>query len=59
MSVDSHLVELKRRHRALEQQIADAQAHPSMDMLDVSKLKRKKLFLKDQIVKLSEEGALH
>ncbi|MEM8798274.1 MAG: DUF465 domain-containing protein [Pseudomonadota bacterium] len=59
MSLDSHLVELKRRHQALEKQIADAEAHPSTDTLDVVRLKRKKLYVKDQIARLSERAAVH
>ncbi|HKG00819.1 MAG TPA: DUF465 domain-containing protein, partial [Xanthobacteraceae bacterium] len=33
MSIQTHLAELERRHRALEDEIAEALAHPSTDDL--------------------------
>jgi len=52
MSIEAHLVELERRHRDLEAEIAEARAHPSIDDLEIVKLKRRKLLLKDEIVRL-------
>ena len=52
MSLESHLVELVRRHQAIEQAIGAEQAHPSSDPLRVHELKRKKLELKDEIERL-------
>lgn len=52
MQLQNHLVELERKHRALEREIQDALAHPSMDDLRLAELKRKKLQLKDEIAKL-------
>jgi len=58
MSMQSHLAELEKRHQALEQELADALAHPSSDDLQVAELKRRKLQLKDEIARLrSETGA--
>jgi hypothetical protein len=52
MSMHSHLVELERRHKALEKEIENEKLHPATDDLHIVELKRKKLFLKDQIEKL-------
>ena len=59
MSMEAHLVELKKRHGALEQQIADAAGAPSVNPLDLVALKRKKLFLKDQIARIAIEHVSH
>ena len=55
MSMESHLAELERRHHALESQIEDAQHHPSTDTLTLTELKRRKLVLKDEIVRLKSD----
>jgi hypothetical protein len=52
MSIQEHLVELKARHRELEEAIADALAHPSSDDTKIAELKRRKLQVKDQIVRM-------
>jgi hypothetical protein len=52
MSLQNHLVELERRHKALEKEIESARLQPSADPVKVAELKRKKLFLKDEITKL-------
>lgn len=49
MSLQTHLVELERKHRQLEEAIAQAVASPSSSDLGVAELKRKKLLLKDEI----------
>jgi hypothetical protein len=56
MSLESHLVELERRHQAMEQMIALEIAHPAADDLKLIELKRKKLMLKDEIEKLRQES---
>ncbi len=43
MSIEAHLAELERRHQALEAEIAEARAHPSVDDLEIVELKRRKL----------------
>jgi hypothetical protein len=55
MSVESHLAELERRHEALKREIQEAQLHPGFDELEVAALKRRKLLIKDEIVKLKQE----
>ncbi len=49
MSLQTHLAELERKHRQLEEAIAQAVASPSSSDLGVAELKRKKLLLKDEI----------
>ena len=57
MSMQSHLSELERRHRALEDEIAEALAHPSTDDLKIAELKRRKLQVKDEIARLRQESS--
>ncbi len=57
MSIRSHLTELERRHQALESEINDALAHPSTDDLTIVELKRRKLYVKDEIARLRETSA--
>jgi hypothetical protein len=52
MSIAAHLAELERRHRALEVEIVEARAHPSIDHLQIVELKRHKLLVKDEIALL-------
>ncbi|MCC0037696.1 MAG: YdcH family protein [Brucellaceae bacterium] len=52
MSLASHLAELQRKHGDLEREIDDAMNHPSVDDLELSRLKRRKLAIKDEIEKL-------
>ena len=52
MSIEAHLAELERRHRALEMEIAEAHAHPSIDDLQIVSLKRRKLLVKDALARL-------
>ena len=52
MSLEAHVEELQRRHRALEMEIAEAHAHPSIDDLEIVSLKRRKLLVKDELVRL-------
>ncbi len=59
MSVESHLAELERRHRALKEEIAEAMTHPATDDLQLTELKRRKLLVKDEIARLQSERQLH
>jgi hypothetical protein len=52
MSIKAHVEELQRRHRALETEIAEAHAHPSIDELEIIALKRRKLLVKDELARL-------
>jgi hypothetical protein len=61
MTIQSHLTELERRHRKLEDEIAEAMAHPSTDGLKIAELKRLKLQVKDEIarLRLGAEPSVH
>jgi len=59
MSMEAHLAELQRRHRALEAEINEARAHPSVDDLQIVTLKRRKLLVKDEIARLQQDTAVH
>jgi hypothetical protein len=61
MTIQAHLSELERRHQALETELADAMLHPSTDDLKIAELKRKKLLVKDEIMRLSvgDQPRLH
>ena len=59
MSMESHLAELERRHADLERRIAEELAHPSANPLEVSDLKRRKLHLKDEIVRIKGTITVH
>ena len=55
MSLESHLVELERRHQAIDHALTLEKTHPGTDDLKLIELKRKKLLLKDEIEKLRQE----
>lgn len=59
MSVQSHLDELKRRHAAVQQELNRELSHPGSDPLRVAELKRKKLVLKDEIMRLGSPTTIH
>ena len=59
MAIESHLAELERRHQALELEITEALAHPSIDGLRIVELKRKKLHVKDEIARLKQQAFVH
>jgi hypothetical protein len=59
MAIESHLAELEKRHEALEIQISEALTHPSTDDLQLLELKRKKLHVKDEIVRLRQDVLVH
>jgi hypothetical protein len=59
MAIESHLAELEKRHQALEAEISEALAHPSIDDLTLAELKRKKLLVKDEITRLRNGAYVH
>ncbi|MGJ8531044.1 MAG: YdcH family protein [Alphaproteobacteria bacterium] len=59
MSMDVHLSKLQERHATLEQQISKANQHPSIDSLELSEMKRRKLLLKEEIERLRMEPLLN
>ncbi len=59
MAIQSHLAELERRHEALEREINEALSHPSADDLEIIELKRRKLYVKDEIARLRQGELVH
>jgi hypothetical protein len=59
MSLRSHLEELSVKHRTLEAQISEAMQHPSVDTVELTKLKRRKLQLKDEMQRIEKQLSAH
>lgn len=55
MSLEAHIRELESRHQKLEDQIADMMNHPSVDDLEIKRLKLEKLHLKEEIERLRKQ----
>ncbi|MEM8811260.1 MAG: DUF465 domain-containing protein [Pseudomonadota bacterium] len=55
MSRIEHIAELERRHADLERQLEETTHHPSADSLEIAELKRQKLQIKDEIVRLRSD----
>ena len=53
MAITAHLAELAEKHRALEERIGQATAHPGVDDIEIRRLKQEKLRLKDEIERLT------
>lgn len=53
MSLSTHLSELSEKHKLLERRIAEKLKLPSTDELEIRRLKREKLKLKDRITELT------
>jgi hypothetical protein len=53
MTIASHLVELRRKHDTLSEQVEQAQRNPGTDALKIADLKKQKLRLKEEINRLS------
>lgn len=53
MSLSSHLVELKKKHDALSDEVEIAQRAPGTDGLQIAGMKKQKLKLKEEIERLS------
>ena len=53
MSLSSHLQELKKKHAHLSASVEEMQRHPATDDLEIARLKKQKLMLKEEISRLS------
>lgn len=51
----AQLVELRRQHRALDDEIAALSGSPLGDQLRIKRLKKRKLHLKDEIARLEDK----
>ena len=54
MAVRTELVQLRQEHRDLDMAIEAVQSQPRPDTLQVQRLKKKKLILKDRIATLED-----
>ncbi len=59
MSLQGHIVELQRRHEAIEKEIQKELLHPGSDDQRLHELKRKKLQIKDELAKLKTSETRH
>lgn len=50
------LAALKAEHRRLDEQIVALQAEPTSDQLELARLKKRKLRLKDQIAQIADSN---
>ena len=57
MSQSSHLEELRRKHEELSEQVEEAQRNLGVDDLEIAEMKKMKLKLKEEIVRLSDTEA--
>ena len=56
MSLSSHLMQLKQKHEALSRRIEEEERRPGSDDLQIRAMKRQKLLLKEEIVRLSAQA---
>ena len=59
MTLAGHLAELSEKHRSLELKIQEELARPSADDLQINRLKKEKLKIKDEMIKLQGNGRQH
>lgn len=53
MTIQSHLVELRRKHDSLSEMVEKEQRSPGSDALKIAELKKQKLRIKEEITRLS------
>ncbi len=56
MTLAGHLAELSEKHRLLDMRIQEELARPSTDDIQISRLKKEKLRIKDEMAKLRGNG---
>jgi len=56
MTLAGHLAELSEKHRLLDMRIQEELARPSADDIQLSRLKKEKLRIKDEMAKLKGNG---
>ena len=54
MSLHGHIVELQRRHEALKKEVEHVQLHVKTEEHKLRELKRKKLKIKDSLLRLHQ-----
>jgi len=53
MSLQSHLQELRKKHRNLSEAVEEAQRAPGTNDIEIAQMKKQKLQLKEEITRLS------
>lgn len=53
MSVTGHLEELRRKHQNLSEAVEAAQRAPGSDDLEIARMKKQKLIIKEEIARLT------
>ena len=53
MSLNGHLDELRRKHQTLSEAVETAQRAPGSSALELARMKKQKLQLKEEITRLS------
>ena len=56
MTLAAHLAELSEKHRMLELRIQEELARPGSDDLQITKLKKEKLRIRDEMAKLENSN---
>ena len=56
MSISSHVTALQRKHEHLSAVVEAAQRQPAADDLEIAALKKQKLRLKEEIVRLTQSA---
>ncbi len=54
MSLNSHLQELRKKHEMLSKQVEEEARSPGCDSVALTDMKKRKLAIKQQIVRLTE-----
>lgn len=52
MSMNGHLEELRRKHETLAKAVEEAQRSPGTDDFEITRLKKQKLQIKEEITRL-------
>ena len=55
MALKQRIEALRKRHSQIEALLHDEEIRPASDIVKIHQLKREKLFLKDEITRLSHE----
>ena len=53
MSVMSHIEELKKKHQSLSDAVEAAQRSPGINDLEIARMKKQKLHIKEEITRLT------
>lgn len=53
MSLTVHIQELRKKHQSLSNKVEEAQRSPSVSDMEISRMKKQKLHLKQEIERLS------